>query len=142
MANKRERDRINGWIAKWKPRLLLDNWGIQVEYKGEDSDGKRSDGEAVLTAAEIVVDHRYKEARILVYPMLFTRPVAYQHSTIVHEMLHIATDELRTALSAGVRKGAISAKSRDDLSEGITEYVTKVMFRAYRVTKPTDSYHI
>jgi hypothetical protein len=142
MATKTQQLRINKWVAKWKSRLLLDSWSVTVEYKDDDWKDARSDGDVAVVSAEIVVDQRYHEARLLIYPVLFTRPLSYQQSTVAHELLHIATDEIRDVLISAARKNIISIKRRDDLAEGLTEYVTKIMFRAYKVAKPEGNYHI
>ena len=143
MANKVQQERVSKWVTKWKDRLLLDGWGITVQYKAEDQQGERSDTEVTLTAAEVVVDHRYREARIIIYPVFFTRPIGYQRSTIVHEIMHIATDPVKMALDAANRRGVITDKRRDDVLEGVTEYFTKVLFRAYaRTNKSLDNYHL
>lgn len=140
MATKRQKERVNCWIAKWRIRLLLVHWSVTVSYSEED---KKGSGDNPLSLyAEIVVDSRYNEARMLLYPNLFKKPIAYQESTILHELLHINTNTLKEALEVMERKAAITARKREDILEGITEYVTKLLYKAYNRNKKLGDYHL
>ena len=129
MATKVQQERVNRWISKWKSKLLLDRWAIVVEYVAADPEYTRSDGTVAHAYAEISVDTRYREAALKIYPVLFRKPVGHQQATLLHEIIHIITNDVKTALDAAVRKGAISARNRDDVLEGITEDITKIILK-------------
>lgn len=129
MATKRQQERIANWVSRWKARLLLNNWAVIIRYVPKDSEERRSDGRMCDQYAEIIVDPRYKEAVLKIYPATLDAPVGFQKATILHEVAHIVTWPVKCALEKAERKGAISAKERDDLFEGITEDIAKIVLR-------------
>ena len=140
MATKAQQERIAGWVSRWKTRLLLDHWAIIVEYETAAYEYKRSDGRHSEGMAEITVDQRYREARLKVYPSLLTMPVGYQRATILHEIAHIVTWDVKKAAERAHQKGAFTAKERDDLYESITEDIAKIVLKERNPRK--DNYRL
>lgn len=137
MATKAQQIRVGKWVSHWKSKLLLDNWAILVDYRDKAAP---SDTVAMETCANIVVNTRYREAQLRVYPGFFTKPTSYQRATILHEVSHIITDPVLRALTEACSRGAISAKRRDDVSEGVTEDITKIVLRLGKASK--DNYRV
>lgn len=126
---------VNKLVATWKPRLLLSGWAVIVELQPKNKSNSTYD-----IHAEIIVNPRYTEGRLRVYPSLFTKPIGYQKSTIIHELAHLATEAIRETLELSVKKKVITAKVAEDLTEQITEYIAKVVFSAY--SKSNKNYQL
>lgn len=140
MATKAQQERIAKWVSRWKSRLLLDNWAIIIRYEEKDSEINRTDGALCDDFARIVIDRRYKEASLRIYPATLKAPLGFQKATILHEIIHIITWPLKEALERSCRKGAITVRERDDLFEGITEDITKIVLREGKPGK--DNYRL
>lgn len=139
MATKAQEARINKLLAKWKERLLLQHWAITVTYAEKDKHSERSE---TGPAAEIIVDSRYTEARMTLYPNLFKRPVAYQEVTIVHELIHIITDATRDVLLKAVNKKVLPYSKLEDLNENLTEHFAKIVYKSYKRNSKPNRYHL
>jgi hypothetical protein len=140
MATKAQQERAIKWVVQWKDRLLLDSWAVTTFFADEDR--AQATGSETKIAAEIIVDSRYNEARMTLYPNLFKRPAAYQESTIVHELLHIVTDASREAMGQAVRKGGLTERKKEDINEALTEHFTKIIFKSYKRNKNLGNYHL
>lgn len=122
MARRPAEDRIRAVVAKWKPKLLLGHWSVEIVFPAADK--PMPDG--LTRYAEALVNGRYNECLLNVYPALLAKPFKYQQATIVHELTHIVTDDIAMALTKAANKKILSQKQLDDLVEGITEYITKL----------------
>lgn len=140
MNKKQMQEWVNKQVAKWKPRLLLNNWAVTVTMADEDIDVS----EDVSFQATMQVNSVYTDSIMTIYPALFNKPTGYKQSTVVHELLHIPVHPINQALNQAVKKGVISDKKRQELVEGLTEYIAKLMFVAYtkRTQQSKDSYHV
>lgn len=80
-------------VARWKPRLGLDGWRIHVLISAAALEEEDS-------AAEVQPADHYRRARIVVAPDALDRPASTDlEELVVHELLHLATRDIRqTAL--------------------------------------------
>lgn len=140
MATKAQKERVSKWVTKWREKLRMDAWSIRVEYLPKDEDYQRTDKTVVSSIAEIVVDKRYHEAVIKLTPKFFTRPTLYQESTILHELVHIIVDPVQDVLNTAVDKKIITGRRCDDLTEGLTEHITKIVMKN-SVSRKDLNYH-
>lgn len=133
MRTKREQVVIN-LLDKWKPRLLLDHWAIMTHFAEDDLD-MESNYEVL---ARVVVNSTYTEAKITVYPCFFKQPKGNQATTIIHELCHLHTERIRTAL----RTSKISEKQKVDLVESLTESIAKMFAKTYSRGRKSAKYHL
>jgi len=90
MPTPKERKEVQRLINKWRPRLFLGEWYINLEYPTEDCSHK----DGYNTIADINTDTVYLNAKIRIYPAFFRKEKRVQEETIVHELCHIHTQEL------------------------------------------------
>jgi hypothetical protein len=114
---------VGKWLAKWRPRLLLNEWHIEVVYPDSAPDSGR-DGYSVL--AQNSVNVAYLHMVISIYPEFFASTKDAQEATIVHELAHAivqpAWDMVR-ALHAGV---SCPPHIQVDTMETLTQRVANV----------------
>lgn len=138
MPKKSKEETVTSLVSVWKPRLLLDQWAVMPTIK-ETTEDQPYD----KTLATVEVIPRYTDARMEIYPQFWLENSGAQRAAIVHELLHIPLHQIREALAQAVKKGLISEKRKDDLVEGVVEYITKVLVKAYsRNKKPSGGYVI
>lgn len=130
--------RIEKLLSRWKPRLMLDNWAILIEY----ADANKPATDAGTTLAEIVVNPTYTEARITIYPVFFTEPYGQQVSSLVHELCHLHTHKLQTILNTLVKHKLMTAKAATETHEAFTEQLSKMIIRSYKRGKKNGNYHL
>ncbi len=122
----------------WKPRLLLQGWAVSYEFKEKDHPTSKD----MDTFATISINSKYTEAKINIYPAFWKKPIAYRKSTLIHEMAHMATEAVRDALIKAMNKKVITTEMMETLSEGITEYIAKIMVVAYTRKRKAKGYHL
>lgn len=72
-------------IKKWKPRMFLQEWMIEVKFAEQDKDGY---------IAEISPCPVYLRASMTVYPCFKKLPPEERENAIIHELAHCHTQEL------------------------------------------------
>lgn len=127
-----QQEQILNWVSRWKKRLLLNGWTVITNF---ESDPCENQPNLEYTLADMVVNQRYTEGKLTVYPAMFREHEAAQELCIAHELIHIQTEELRVVLEKAANKGIISQKKAADLSEGVTEYITKLLWKKYDRSK-------
>lgn len=119
---------ITKLVERWKPRLLLHNWAVITKLAAED---KSSDPEGLRVLAEIESRVPYKESTLTVFPTFWTEGAHTQEITILHELCHIVTEPMRTAIFTS----KLSGKRQGEISEEATEHIAKVVWRSYHRRK-------
>jgi hypothetical protein len=131
--------KISRLLNRWKPRLMLDNWAILTEFADEDRK-ETAEGDHLL--AQIVTNPVYTEARITIYPIFFKEPYGQQVSTLVHELCHIHTHNVRGSLDTLAKHKLMSQKHANEISEAVTEQMSKMLIRSYKRGKKSIGYHL
>lgn len=85
IPTKSARNKIHKLADKWRAQLLLNEWYFNFEYLKEDSNN---------TYAHIVVNEKYVEARIYMYPMFWRASPEKQEEILVHELCHCFTQRI------------------------------------------------
>jgi len=134
MPNKQQIAKIDNIIARWKPRLLLDSWSITVDLQEEE---KLTDKDRTL--ATMLVHKNYRNAWLRVFPALFREPAAAQEVTIVHELSHIITWEIREVL---LNQKPLSESKSNAIIENLTETYAKILYKAYKPNRKPKAYHL
>jgi hypothetical protein len=129
VPNKLEKrtDWVRREVALWKERLLLNHWSIHVTMTDKDAPNLGTN----ITQAEVTVNARYLEARLRVFPALFTLPLNYRRLTIIHELCHLPAEEMREVLYVAAERGLVTQKRADDVAERVVEHMAKAVYAAY-----------
>ncbi len=109
-------------IAKWRPRLYLNEWHIDLNFPMEGPE--ESGGMTVL--AEIDACPVYLTARINVYPAWFERGKDAREKTIVHELCHCLTQEMSNLVSNLQNSVLVTHPQRIDAVEKLTQRLTHI----------------
>ena len=131
-TRRTKEDRIRYLVSRWKPRLLLNHWSVDIEFAAEQKPAEKS---GHVHYAEVVLNDRYTECKLIVYPSLFNKPFHYQRATIVHELSHITTRPISKLLEKAASRGVFTQTALDDAVEGITEAVAKIVLSAHSTNK-------
>jgi len=108
-------------VSKWKKKLLLDVWSIEVVLKQGVSQVNEN------FCAEVNVDSVYKNAHMRVFPAFFAKTKAKQKEDILHEMVHIVLDEMGTQIWDLQQGKLITFDQRRDAIERTTQHLTRAI---------------
>jgi hypothetical protein len=75
-------------VEKWRPRLFLGEWFIDLNYQKEDID---SDSRPMATCK---ADPVYMQATIKIYPCFWDHSEYERAHALVHEMIHCHTQSV------------------------------------------------
>lgn len=112
-------------IQKWRPRLFLGEWYIDVQYPLTDMPCDIQ-GSSVLASNH--VDTRYLKSEISVYPAFFKHSKDKQEETIVHELAHCLTQEVWDLVNVARSGVAIPERFVLDVVERLTTRVANVAY--------------
>ncbi len=130
---------VHRWIDIWKPRLLLQKWGMTVRCM--DKDIEQPNGRPMMACC--IVDSQNSEAQIRLYPKLWLEPKGYQEISLVHEMAHVYTDPAREALELAVQEEAITKERATQIIEDLTNDIAKIAWKAHtKGRKDKGNYHL
>ena len=127
MATKIQQEKVTRWVEKWKVRMLLTHWSVLINFADEAKDSSK------FVVADMTPNARYTDAVLRIYPGFWKEPANQQQAIIVHELAHNITDSVNDQLIRLVDKKLLSDTRRQDILEGVTEHLSKVMYRAYKV---------
>jgi hypothetical protein len=115
-----ERQRIRDWVEKYRTRLFLHSWFIDIEYPMQD---EPADPDGSRTMARVFVSEEYMKARIQIFPYFFERSLYEQEAGICHELCHCLTeqvaDSLKTLTSGGMVPEGIQRQEIERLTQWI-----------------------
>lgn len=137
--SKKELEKINRWLTRWKPRLLLGKWAILPAIDRTDPTANK-DGS--LDMACITVDTVQSEAHMVLYPRLWEESREYQETTVCHELCHIHTETIRQLLQKAARAGAVDRQVATNALEDLTNTISKLVYTAYKKPKKSTQYHV
>lgn len=114
-----QRNRIKKWIDKWRPRLHLGEWFIDVVYTSESSN----------SSAEISPDPVYLRAVLQIHSGFWNAPIKYQEMILVHELCHCISEETYILHMELLNDRFVTKKSIEDARERLTQRIANVAFR-------------
>ena len=115
-----QRKRIQLWIEKWRPRLFLNEWDIDLNYI-RDKDGDN--------AATVKVDTIYFRASISIYPSFWEHRLKEQEHIIVHELCHCVSEPLALLTIEVLNDKIVTMKNLCDVRENLTQRLANIAFR-------------
>lgn len=123
-------------VAKWRPRLRLNDWAVAFTWDAEVDDGK---------AMQTEVKTQYRRLTLLVSGDTTNDGWQTVEKQVLHELCHAITEEpndiavdLMNALDVGKLTFAALDTALRAASERATEWVASVMWAAYEGT-PWDA---
>lgn len=122
---KRKKSQAGKIVDRWRPRLLLNEWFIDLIYP---EDACVDDGGGYNALAEIDVNTVYLKAQIKVFPAWFKAPADVREFAIVHELCHIITWTAKDAMNSMLNGVMISNREQHDMIETMTQRVTNAVF--------------
>lgn len=121
----KQRKEVTKIVEKWRRRLFLHEWFVDVSYAKEDI---RCDGPGEVVAS-IESDPVYKNAEITIYPAWFTRSPKRRELALVHELCHCHTQAVANNMH-NMRNGTqvFDHDIRDHIEE-LTQRMALIAFR-------------
>lgn len=126
MANqhtKKRHPRIKRLIEKWRKRLLLNEWYIDVIYPDE---GRCLDGREVIASNS--ANPAYLNMQISIYPAFFEAPEQLQEETLVHELCHALTQPVWDMMESLHNGENVTPKHQRSAIETLTQRLTNIAF--------------
>jgi len=121
----KDKTKVERWAKKWRNRLLLNAYTVEVEFcLNPDPDDR---GEEVCKA-EVHIDPKYLRIEIKIYPFFWEQTGVEQERTIVHELVHTHSHGLKMLACESKRP---SNKRISKENETLVEIVTNIMWDAY-----------
>jgi hypothetical protein len=111
-------------IEKWRPRLFLCEWQIDVCYPKNDVEAS-GPGECL---ADVTVNTVYLNALINVYPAWFRKRAAAQEHAIVHELCHLITQEVSDLMRSQHNGVVVHSHTRQEAIERLTQRMANAAF--------------
>lgn len=114
-------------IAKWRPRLFLHEWYLDLHYPKEDIDSDRPNTSVI---AEIDTDPVYLTALIRIYPAwMNTEDPKKREWQLVHELVHCLTDSLYNCGLNLLNGTLVLSSDLNSEREQLTQRVTNIAFK-------------
>lgn len=122
----RRRLKVRAWVAKWRPRLLLGEWHVDLNYSKRCHHSDDHDDYQVLAEAHVNVP--YLKVQICIFPAFFDAPEDVQESTIVHELCHVITQPMLN-IANQQHRGVLTLQHQiSDTLETLTQRITNIAF--------------
>ncbi len=115
------------YIKKWQPKLFLFEWYISVIYAEKDLDADQ-DGDTLATCSP---DATYMKALITIYPAWFKRSKSLREHSIVHELCHCHTEELRELVRRLHKDVNVTLANTTAAHERLTQRMANIAFRGH-----------
>jgi hypothetical protein len=122
--SKKGRKEVDKILAKWRPRLFLGEWSIDVQFPEEGPDG----GVGYDIVAECYPDPVYMIATIKVHKAWFKHPPKAREFAIAHELVHCHTQELWNIADRQANGYAIPRQMVTEAVERLTQRITNIAF--------------
>lgn len=81
-----QKSTVNAWIAKWRPRIFLDNHRIDVFFRAKPC---RDDGDEGVHLALCTSGDGGLESDVEFFPAFWRHEVGRQERILLHELMHI-----------------------------------------------------
>lgn len=123
---KERREKLLHMIAKWRSRLLIEDWTFNVvthrNLHHRDPDEH---------LAHVNVSEKYKTGTVHFYPTLWKEAPETRERTVMHEMIHAPVNRVGNILDRAVAAGVASKDEVDAAYEELTEYMANLAWDAY-----------
>lgn len=129
MPSKRQQNKVNRWVEKWRKRLLLDQWTIKIIFMEEPHETDTVDA---CTNASALPLHQYTHLEIAIYPNFWIESEEEQEHTLVHELVHAITWRTKALLLRRVMKRRVTEHEVEDANELLTTHIARILQEAYR----------
>ena len=118
--NEATKAEIQGYVAKWRPRLRLMDWSIAYEW-----DAPLDKGSSMMTDTAA----QYRRLRLMVGPD--TKDEGWQtvEKMVLHELCHALSAELYEVAETTVSPAQVGQIER--AWEQMTEWLARVVWEAY-----------
>lgn len=122
-----QRASVYAWVEKWRGKLLLPAWGIEIVFEEDPFDEDDVEGED--TYAKICVRPRYLEGTLSIYPHFWTlQGDAEFEKTIIHELIHCLIYPLELLIQRGQDGKLVSRDEMSDVGENATEMFAEIVW--------------
>lgn len=127
-ASNKKSSVVRPIIEKWRPRLLLGEWAINLNYPESDVD--QSGDRTIL--AYVSADPVYLNATIHIYPAWFDRSDEVREMTLVHELCHCFTQEVWNMMDMQHRGEVVPDRYQREAVERLTQRITNAVYWCVR----------
>jgi hypothetical protein len=115
---------VREMVRVWTPRLLLNEWTIEVLFASENCE----DG----AFAECQSSTMYLDANIIIYPKFWTEPYDKWEDIVVHELVHCLTARVSNMLDSALQGRLYNVRDIEFNIEQLTQRITNVAIRGKR----------
>jgi hypothetical protein len=122
---------VRRYIEKWRPRLFLGEWFIELLFPEEDLGSENG----YSTLANVCADPTYLNAKIQVFPAFFAAPKDVREHAIVHELCHCLTQEAWDTAGRMRDGGLVNESELTKVVERLTQRIANVAFKNEFVSK-------
>ena len=123
---KAQRAEVQKLIERWRPRLYLNEWHVDIVYMKDSAKPDPSSVGGGQTLAAIQPDPVYLQARIEIYPEFWAEPPWQREKALVHELAHCLTQELFDLVRALWRDETVSQRDARERLERLTQRITHI----------------
>ncbi len=113
--------KVEKLVKKWIPRLLLQEWGIKVEYS------KDPPGPGVILYVE--PDSDYLNATIYVCDLFEDLSDTDKENVVIHELVHIVTAEFSGLFHSILEGNLVTTKQKFSAEERLTQRLTRIFVK-------------
>lgn len=122
-----QRSMFMEWIAKWRTRLFLDKWYIDVDYMVNERDPSLKPG--FIAHLDINVTEEYFTAHIRVYPAFWELDEKRQEYSVVHELCHCLTEAAFDCVENLLDGKLVTLHEARTENERLTETIAAIVFK-------------
>lgn len=119
MATEAQKKRVKQWINKWRPRLFLSEWFIDVVYE--------KDAQKYMASAD--PDPVYLYCKLFLPTNFFKRPLKIQEEALVHELCHCITQEAYLLHIDSLNFKVVTQSHLEAVRERLTQRITNIAFK-------------
>lgn len=120
-----QRAQVTRWVAKWKPRLFLQVYHIEIEFEREPDP---TDEENPVS----ITNHfPYLSALIHVRPIFWTESATIQEHAIRHELAHLITAPLANCAESLHNGRHVTRADISNREETLTDWIARIAFAAH-----------
>ena len=117
---------IKKWIKKWRLRLFLGEWYIDLIYKKEPNENNHP---GFTITATCDADPVYMRAFVSIYPEFFRLSKKQMEETIVHELSHCHTQSVWNCMKCLHQGELITPDQMRSEIEQLTQRITNIAFQ-------------
>lgn len=121
-----QRKWIKRIFEKWRGRLLLHEYYVDIKYMSANDDD-----DDFIRFASITTCPVYLNTIIRIYPRFWEQSKDQQERTIVHELCHCLTQEAWDTVTHIQNGHVVNKKSVKDIMERLTQRISNCIFMGY-----------